>query len=1042
MKRILLLSLVILLGSFGQIYAQDRTITGTVSSDADGSPVPGVNVLIKGTSTGTVTDIDGKYQISVPGNDAILVFSFIGLATEEVTVGSQSTIDMVMTADIRQLTEIVVTGGGTAVDKKKIGISVEALKAEDVVNTQANADLSQALIGKIPGATIQSVSGQPGQQQNIILRGINSLNSTQPIILVDGIQINTDNNANGSAANLSSRLADLDLSNIERVEVVQGAAAATIYGAQGANGVIQIFTKKGQVGKLKVDFGTSFSVNEYIRGDFEKADKHHFVVDSQGRIIDGSGNPLAPDSETGIWGTGVGSVDGTTTTSNPFVEPTFDQLDQLFRRANTTNTYVTLSGGKDNVRYLVNGSYLTQESTINGDFDRYNIRLNLDVELVKNLNLSTRTTFVSSSNTSGTITGLDNVLGSLGNVLNVPQYVDLTNRDAIGNFVANPTGDNSINPLFSFDNRLYDADVTRIIQNLGLEYKINDIFRLDWKFGYDVYRYDFRDYIKNQEEYLSNGIPPIEGQLLQRQDRGTTTNSLISGFADVDFKRDFGSSLPITWLTQVAFDYRKNTFDRVTASGTDVPTFTDNITLRQTSNANVDGFSDEFTTYGYLVNMKFDYEAKFGISGGFRSDWSSAFGQGSDPFTFPRGDVYVNLSEFDFWSGLSNTWNQFKFRAAYGEAGVQPGPFDRIATLTPVSIDQSNSLTTPRQLNDTDINVVLSKEFEIGTDLGFSTGSDSFFPFIGVSLTYWDRTSEDIIRALDVPPSTGSSSILTNALTFESNGIQASLNSTAIETNNFAWDLTVNFSQSVNRVADIANDKDIPLGNNFVISEGEVVGAFFGIEPLTSLEQTRPDGSRYIPESDVNDFEVGPRGWVVNRNSKAVQFTEDQVVIGDPTPDFVMSFINGFRIKDRFKLGFQLDWFQGGDIYNQTKQWLYRDLVHKDVATPITINGETQAWTNWYQSLYSTNNPNKGFVEDGTFVRLRRIDVSYDFADFVKGFERLRLTLAGNNLLTITDYTGLDPEASSLLNEPVERGLDQFAFPNFKTYEVRLDITF
>jgi TonB-linked SusC/RagA family outer membrane protein len=1040
MKRILLFRVASMI-TFSVSWAQ-RTVTGTVTGEEDATPVPGVNVIVKGTSVGTVTDIDGKYQIGVPEDGGTLVFSFIGLATEEVEIGNQSTIDMVMTADIRQLTEIVVTGVGTAVDKRKVGISVEAVKGSDVVNSQAAADLSQALIGKVPGATIQSVSGQPGQQQNIILRGINSLSSTQPMILVDGVQINTDNNANGSAGNLSSRLADLDLTNIERVEVVQGAAAATIYGAQGANGVIQIFTKMGKAGKLKVDFGTSYSSSEYLRGKFNKADKHYFEVDSQGFIIDGNGNPLTPDASTGIWGTGVGEVGGNTTTSNPFMEPTYDQVDQLFKTAGTTNTYLTLSGGKDNITYLVGASYLSQESTINGSFDRLNLRLNLDMELAKGLNLSSRTTLVSSGNTTGTITSLDNVLGSLGNVMNIPQYVDIFNRDAIGNYVANPTGDNSIIPSFTFDNRRYNADVTRVMQNFNLNYEINKIFRLDGKLGYDNYRYDFRDYIKNQTEYLSNGITPIEGSLMERQDRGVTVNSLISGFADVDFQRDFGSSLPITWLTQVAFDYRYNSFDRVTATGTGTPTFTDNITLRQTANADVDGYSDEFITYGYLINMKFDYEAKVGVSGGFRSDYSSAFGKGSEPFTFPRGDAYVNLAEFEMWSGLKNVWSNFKIRAAYGEAGVQPGPFDRIQTLSPVSIDQSGSLTVPSQLNDPNIGVTLSKEFEIGTDLGFSTNSSSIFPYIGLSFTYWDRTSDDVIRALDVPPSTGSSSILTNALTFESNGIQASLNTHIIESDAFNWDFTINYSKSVNTVANIANGKEIALGNNFVISEGNPVGAFLGIAPLTSLDQQREDGSNYIEEGNRSEYEVGPRGYVVNKASKAVQFTENKVVIGDPTPDFVMSFINNFRIAKRLSLGVQLDWFQGGDIYNQTKQWLYRDLVHEDIAEPITINGETQAWTNWYQSLYSTNTPNAGFVEDGSFLRLRRLNVSYDFADLIKGMDRFQLTFAGNNLFTITDYTGLDPEATSGLNEAVERGLDQFAFPNFKTYEVRLDLTF
>ena len=233
-------------------WAQQRTITGKVTSSDDGSSLPGVNVLLKGTSTGTATDADGRYSLTIANPAGVLIFSFIGLATEERTIGAQDVIDVALSLDATQLSEVVVTGVGVATDKRRLAISVESVSG-DKLPAMPSASVDQALVGKIAGAQIMSASGNPGTPVSIQLRGINTLSGgTQPLIMVDGVQM--------QATSLNS----LDLSNVERIEVVQGASAATIYGAQGANGVIQVFTKKGTAGKMKIDFSARISSDDYL----------------------------------------------------------------------------------------------------------------------------------------------------------------------------------------------------------------------------------------------------------------------------------------------------------------------------------------------------------------------------------------------------------------------------------------------------------------------------------------------------------------------------------------------------------------------------------------------------------------------------------------------------------------------------------------------------------------------------------------------------------------------------------------------------------
>ncbi|TPN81755.1 SusC/RagA family TonB-linked outer membrane protein [Aquimarina algicola] len=1027
--------LILFLFISGIVSAQQKTVTGTIT-DNQGIPLPGVNILVKESNSGTQSDFDGNYTIEAEEGNT-LTFSYIGFETKTVTVSGENTIDVQMQEDTQTLEEVVVTGVGVATAKRKVAIAVESVTADDLTPAPA-ADISQALIGKVPGARIQSTSGQPGQQQNILLRGINSLSTSQPMIMVDGVQINTDNLDNGSATNQSSRLADLDLNDVERIEVIQGAAAGTIYGAQGANGVIQIFTKKGKAGKINVNLRSRVGFSTALEGNFGKTDRHFYETTDDGFLANRGGTRLTPDPSTGIWPTPIGGISPDTQVNKPFREETFDQLDQIFNTATTMETGISVSGGSEKVRFFTSASHLNQESVIFGRLKRTNFKSNISVDITDKLSISSNTTLIGSDNTTGGITGANNVNSALSNALNVPQFIDNTARDAIGNFVANPTGGNEVNPFYSFDNRLFNSDLSRIIQNININYKPFKFLELDYKYGIDHYENQFREFIANQSLFLSSTIIPNTGSLVERPESGTTQNSLLSAFIRFNTEEDFGWSLPISSSTQVSYDWRREDFERLTVTGTDLPTFTRDINMNQTGQQSATAFESSFRTFGYLINQKFDFGNYFGISGGVRVDWSSAFGEGSDAFVFPRGDLYVRVDEF-FESDIVN---QLKLRAAYGEAGIQPGPFDRIPVLDSGQIVNTRAISVPGVLQNPNLNVQTSQELEFGTDLVLTPGKKDWFNRLELNATYYTRDSDDIIRELDIQPSQGAAAILTNAISIETTGFQAGLNVSVVNKRNFKWNSTFNFSTFESDIASIANGLDIPLGNNHILREGAPVGAFFGFSPLTSLTQTRSDGSRYIQDADLNDFEIGPNGYVVNRNSKQVSLTDEQELIGDPTPDFTLSFIQEFNIMEHLDFSFQLDWVQGNDIYNQTRQWLYRDLLHEDVATPITINGETGAWAAYYANLYATNNPNAEFVEDGSFLRLRNVRLSYDLGYLIKEVSSLRLTVTGDNLITWTDYKGLDPEAASNFNNPVERGLDQYAFPNFRSFSFGINVGF
>ena len=1078
------------------VQAQTREITGKIT-DATGFPIPSATIRIKGTKTGTSAEMDGTFKINAPGN-AILVISGVGYEAKEFKTSGLSVILAQLSTDSKSLSEVVVTGVGTATSKRRLGIAVQSVSAEKLP-AAPTASIDQALIGKIPGAQISSISGNPGDPVNIVLRGINTVqNGTKPLIMVDGIQV--------SATDINS----LDLSNVERVEVVQGAASASLYGAQGANGVIQIFTKKGKHGPSAINYSTSYSGNQYInQGKVHKAQLHPYLTDANNNIVDASGNILAYDQ--------YGSIDGisytyggatryaildTRNVSNKAYNANlkyYDHFKEVFQTGSTLNNAINISGASDKSDY---GISVANNHTIspvmkNGYVDRSNLTANLGTELFKGFKIRSITQLVYTRNTlhpglgaaGGYLYGKGNQIGNVSNIygfLNTSPFFSLKYKLADGTSPNYQTADfvsiNATNPYYVQEYNTGLDNKIDIIQNFDADYKVNKFVELDAKYGINYRTENAKWTYYNQTENINsnyygawtgNFAPDNTGEIDNWQYNTTFQNFLASAYIKTDFQKDFNSKLPIQTSTQISFDYRKNYYKEYDTYGLSLP-LSPPINMASTSTQGVDPYNaatntngdyvEPFITYGFLVNQKIDFGDYAGVSGGFRSDWSSAFGGGSKPFTFPHVDGYIlplalgSLKD----SKASDILPYFKLRAGYGEAGIQPGPYDRFPVISQANLGSALSYSNPIISQNPNLQVEVSKELEIGTDFSITTNKGgTWLSAINGQFTYWKRKSANVIFTVPTALSGGSTGILNNAIDMSSRGFEFQVNIPVMQSKNLTWSFTTNFGHQVSMIDKIAGGVDIPTiaedntGSTFeVLSAGHKIGQIYGYKTIRNVNQTYQDGTPYIAKADAGKYQV-VNGTLVDTASKGIMFTSQKYSLGDPNPKFNVSFINEFTYKDFLTFSFQFDWVYGSHLYNQTKEWLYRDGISGDFAKPVTINGQTGAYTAYWASAYyglwgsahgAGNDATKDFFyEDASFLRLRNVSLALDFAKItkVKYFKKLQLVLTGRNILTVTKYTGFDPEiSSSNANSSYVRGIDGNTIPNIKSYQVGLNVGF
>lgn len=1046
MRKQLLWSLLASCLFYGTAVAQNLTINGKVV-DEKGDPISGASVQVKGTKTGATADANGTFSLKA-SNGATLVVTALGFEAKSVAASNNLTIKL--TAEVKSLSEVVVTGTGTSVAKRKLAISVQSITSDKLPSTPS-ASIDQALVGKIAGAQVTSSSGNPGAPVSIQLRGVNTIQSgSSPMVLVDGVEMG------------ASALNSIDLNSVEKVEVVQGAAAATIYGAQGANGVIQIITKKGKGGKPQIEFSTRVSQDEYINiGNVHQPINHSFQVDGSGNVVmknsAGTLVPLAKD-QYGYWGNPFWLAGPNDKNDKPYKGNVqyYDHIAQLFRKAMTTNKNISISGSKDKVDYALNLSQLNQESIIDGAIKRTNLTANIGVEVFKDFKIRSINQIIYTESTIGNT--------AISAALYTYPFADFMFKDKDGNSTRKMggAGANSSNPEYYKQYQSYMSKTVDLIPSLNANYKINKFIELDYKYSINQNNNDYYRKSANQSKNLSSAQfnsyagEGLEGGIYNSISRYTTQNSLATANIKFDLANDFGLKLPIVSTTTAAYDYRKKKYTSTSNSYVGLPLYEAN--ANQASTKYVLGvYDDLFTTFGYFVNQRFDYADFGGISAGMRSDYSSTFGDTKQAQSFPRGDAYLRVSSFKFWEKVSSWFNDFKIRGAFGEAGIQPGVFDRIITLNNINFDNGPAFYNASRVANPLLTVERSRETEIGVDMNFKPTKTNWFSNINLNATSWTRKGTDVIWVVPLAISSGASEVKTNAVDLSSNGFEISLDASVYKSKNFNWNLTSVFGTSKSFTDAIHGATDIPLvwgsAATYTLRPGEQIGTIYGYKALTSISEKDAAGNLYIAAADAKNYEIVD-GRVVETASKKVQFTADKHILGNTTPKYNMSFTNAFSYKDYLSISFQVDVVGGAKQYNQTKEWMYSEGLHSDFDKPVTIGGVSAPWTAYYKSFYDASESNGTkdyFLEDASFVRLRNVSLSFDAAKFwkVPFTNKLQIVFSGRNLMTMTKYTGMDPEANQnttgagstgTQQTTVQKGLDYWSFPNTKSYQIGINI--
>jgi len=971
------------------VFAQN-TISGKVT-DESGETVPFANVIVKGSSVGTTTSVDGDYSIDVPNLPATLVYSSLGFTTVEQAVSVTGVVNVTMAESAQALDEVVITGLATSIKRSNAANAVAQVSAEDLAGRTPPQTLDGALAGKFAGALVTKSSGAPGGGISVKLRGVTSINgNSQPLYIVDGVYVNNSsisgaglNFISGAASggnpssqdNPSNRIADINPNDIESIEVLKGASAAAIYGSRAAAGVIIITTKKGKRGETKVSFSQDVGWNEIINFKGQRTYTREIAENGFGP---GQGDLFAEANNNGSL---------------------VDYEQEIYgEKGFITNSTVSVSGGSDSTLFYGAFSNNEEDGIVrNTGYDRKSVRLNVEHKFWDDrAKISVNSNYINSTSDRGFFNN-DNTGTTIGVALtSTPPWAQLA-PDANGNYPDNPYGGS--NPLQTRDLITNREDVNRFITGGTLDFNVykaeNSSLDLQLRAGVDYF------------ELVTTAIFPKELQFQKLSNGGlngvsalgTTENrdSNFSAFLIHNYRTD--SDLSFT--TQAGLtkqQFRINTVRNIASN-----LIASETNLDQAANIAVSQFRQEQEDSGFFAQEELNYQDKFIATVGVRGDKSSNNGDANELFYYPKASLAVNLHEFGFWSENSK-WNQLKLRAAYGEAG-NFAPNGALFTAYGNSlVGGLPGIVVPVTLGDPTISPERQKEFEAGMDLGF------FNNRVSLEATYYNKTVDDLVLQANAQPSSGFSNRWANAGNLENKGIELGLTADVVRSDNFNWSTNILYFTNQSEITQL----DVDPFN--VGGFGQGLGTF-RIEEGESATQ------------------------IVGNNANG-----ELVVLGDAEPDFQMTFSNNINYKN-FDLSFLWHWKNGGDNINLTNLLTDFGQTSPDYDdTGLDPSGELSNG-DYRIAAFSAGNATP-FVEDASYLRLREIGLYYTFSDKVlektfNGFvSNIKLGVSGNNIINIFDYNSYDPEVSNFGSNGLSTGVEVTPFPSSKRYLFHLLVDF
>lgn len=959
-KRFRFLSSFLMLFMFGftSISQTTYTLRGNVQDNL-GGPAMGVTVQVKGTNFGAITDFSGNYELkaTVDAGNYTLVFRSLGLATKEVkiTLGQQQEIvnDVVMADDILGLDQVVITGAGALTAKKQLGNTISSIKGSEISESGAT-DITGGLSGKLAGIQVTQNSGDPAAGISVRLRSASTVNgSSDPLYIIDGVIVNNNStDVLGTTSVVQNRLSDISPQDIDRIEVIKGAAAAAIYGSRASNGVVQIFTKKGKSGKPVITFSTSMNFNSLRK----KRDFNEVPLD---------------------WA----SSDITNLSTVPATR--YDYQDMVFQSSIGTDNYVSLSGGGDNTNYFASFSYLNNDGILKStNYERQGGRIRVNQVLNDWISASFGTYF-STSNSQDQPNG-GYVAGILPTILFTNNTID-PQPDADGNYPTMTFYPNILEYINTFD---FNQKNNRTISDLQLNLKPVDGLKLTYILGYD------------NSESIGNSYVPIGTTTMTIGNARTTTVSTKQFNSDLNgsFDKDISDVINSTTTAGFSWQSDQSIYRSISGSGLALGVKTTNGAASISTNES----RSERSFWGGFLQQTFGISDKLFLTGAIRLDGSSVFGKDERNQFYPKASMSYLVSEENFWKdNLGPSINSFKIRAAWGQAGnlTAIGPFDRLSNYAAISIDGNSGLIAPTQLGNANLKPERQTELEFGIDMGL------FDNRVGLELTYYKQDIEDLLLARTLSPSTGFGSRVENIGIMTNRGFEALITATPVQTTDFSWTVTGTYSTNKNVVNNIEGEQ-FGIGNfGFSVAKnGQPLGVFY-----QGFYARNPDGSLLLTPGGLPQREKGSvdaNGNPVPERNAAGQPTGANLskVIGDPNPDYTATLTNELKYKN-FSFRMQFDAVQGGDVLSWDTRMFYRFGGGPETAKEL--RGESVRGTGAAKFGIA-----ESYIEDGSHIKLRELSTSYLLKKPLKGVSSIKFTLSGRNLFSIDDFSGYDPEVN------------------------------
>lgn len=1026
------LLMVIALNSF----AQERIVRGKVTSAEDDSGIPGVNVMVKGTSTGSVTDGSGNYSIGLPADGGTLIFSFIGFQTQEVEVGARTEINVRLNVDVTQLSEVVVTSFGIEKSKQSLGYAVQSVGGKELAEVR-QPNIVSALQGQVAGVQITNTGGGPGMGARILVRGVTSLNpnaDNQPLFIVDGVPIdNTTNENSTNSRGMTNRAADINPNDIETISILKGAAATGLYGVRAANGAIVITTKSGKSGKgLTINVGSTFSSDKINKlPEFQK----NFGRGWYG-IDDGS----------------VYSASGALIEAQSVVDPTYvyyNNYENFFRRGSMRDSYFNIAGGNDVFTFYTSVNNTEQEGIIPfSDWGRTSARFRGTAKFSEKFNIEASVNYTNSGGNRVPHTSMGERLMYWSHTADITNYIKPDGTQVPGIL--------SANPLWTARFWTYEDKVDRTIGNLTFNYKPVEWLQFTYRFGHDFY-VDKRDEIVPGAKGVAgenlSGLSAT-GYMEQRRFINRVVNSNFFATINKKIIPDLSATVRLGHeLFETENNYSYNYGGNFVTPG--FYSFSNVTEYRITENT----FRRRLV--GAFADATLDYKSFLFLNLTARNDWTSTLPKGNNSFFYPSASLSFVFNDV---LNLPSQLSYGKLRAAYGQVGKDTDPYRTAATYTTASAFPLNTLVGYVRSASRGSNQLVP---EITTTAEFGTELKLFENRLGVDFTWYKANSRDQILAVPVSTTTGYSSVWINAGEIENKGIELALSGTPVQIGDFRWDAMINYTRNRNMVVDIAEGVDnialasqsgyLQAGVTMRITNGQPYGDLYGTGYLRYYEGGEPAGITHLDRD--RPIVIGANGF------PTLTPASKQLVVGNAMPSWLAGIRNTFSYKN-VSLSFLVDVRWGLDQYDQYGNWLAaflkpdftnnrNDVVIFDGVLADGTPNTRQVWlgqglgpdgvdygAGYYRNYHRAMSEN--FVNDASFVKLRNVTLNYNLPKnwlAPLSIKAVSVSASLNNIILWTPWRNFDPESYASGSASNATGLSGMGYPGTRSALVSINLT-